>query len=84
MAHYRKGRINTMKYKADIGFIMALLGMGGISEAYGNAYQTTISALLILVGGILLYRGLSDEKKNNDKHCRDTGNVLNRLYFLCK
>lgn len=48
--------------KERIGFTMALLGVAGISEAYGSASQTTISALLIVIGGILLYRGQKHEK----------------------
>lgn len=64
--------------KANIGFILALLGMAGMSEAYGNASQTTISALLILLGGILLYRGLTDEKQN----IGGTDDSINRPYYL--
>ena len=67
-----------MKHKANIGFIMALLGWGGLSEAYGNGYQTTISALLIIIGGILLYRGLADEKQN----IGGTDDSINRPYYL--
>lgn len=64
--------------KERIGFTMALLGVAGISEAYGSASQTTISALLIIVGGILLYRGLSNEKKN----IGGTDDSINRPYYL--
>lgn len=70
--------------KSNIGFVMVLIGLGGLSEAYGSASQTTISALLILLGGILLYRGLTDEKQNNNEHRADNSNVLDRLYFLCR
>lgn len=48
--------------KERIGFTMALIGMAGLAEAYGSASQTTISALLIVIGGILLYRGQKHEK----------------------
>ncbi len=64
--------------KANIGFILALLGVAGMSEAYGSASQTTISALLILLGGILLYRGLADEKQN----IGGTDDSINRPYYL--
>ena len=64
--------------KANIGFILALLGVAGMSEAYGSASQTTISALLILLGGILLYRGLTDEKQN----IGGTDDSINRPYYL--
>ena len=73
-----------MRLQANIGFTMALIGVAGISEAYGSASQTTISALLIIIGGILLYRGLTNENSNTNEHRADNGNVLDRLYFLCK
>ena len=64
--------------KSNIGFIMALLGLGGLSEAYGSASQTTISALLIMIGGILLYKGTRNEKQN----IGSTDSSINRPYFL--
>lgn len=67
-----------MRLQTNIGFTMALLGVAGISEAYGSASQTTISAVLIIVGGILLYRGLSNEKKN----IGGTDDSINRPYYL--
>lgn len=67
--------------KSGIGFTMALLGLGGLSEAYGNVFQITISATLIVVGGILIYEGIGNEKKNNERSHSDS-NVLDRLYFL--
>lgn len=67
-----------MRLQTNIGFIMALLGLAGISEAYGSASQTTISAVLIIVGGILLYRGLTDEKQN----IGGTDDSINRPYYL--
>jgi len=64
--------------KERIGFIMALLGCAGMSEAFGSVLQTTISAMLLLIGGILLYRGLSNEKKN----IGGTDDSINRPYYL--
>lgn len=64
--------------KERIGFIMALLGCAGISEAFGSVSQTTISALLLVIGGILLYRGLSNEKQN----IGGTDDSINRPYYL--
>ena len=64
--------------KERIGFIMALLGCAGISEAFGSVSQTTISALLLIIGGILLYRGLSNEKQN----IGGTNDSINRPYYL--
>lgn len=67
--------------REKIGFTMALIGLGGLSEAYGSAYQTTFSAMLIIVGGILIYEGIRNEKKNIERSHSDS-NVLDRLYFL--
>lgn len=67
--------------REKIGFTMALIGLGGLSEAYGSAYQITISLLLVIVGGTLIHRGLTDEKQNIE-HCHSDSNVLDRLYFL--
>ena len=64
--------------KERIGFTMALLGCAGISEAFGSVSQNTISALLLLIGGILLYRGLSNEKQN----IGGTDDSINRPYYL--
>jgi len=64
--------------KERIGFIMTLLGCAGMSEAFGSVSQTTISALLLLIGGILLYRGLSNEKQN----IGGTNDSINRPYYL--
>jgi hypothetical protein len=64
--------------KERIGFIMALLGCAGMSEAFGSVSQTTISALLLIIGGILLYRGLSNEKQN----IGGTDDSINRPYYL--
>ena len=67
--------------REKIGFTMALIGLGGLSEAYGSAYQITFSAMLIIVGGILIYEGIRNEKKNIERSHSDS-NVLDRLYFL--
>lgn len=64
--------------KSGIGFTMALLGLGGLSEAYGSAYQITISLLLVIVGGTLIHRGLTDEKQNNI----GTDDSINRPFYL--
>jgi hypothetical protein len=69
--------------KSLIAFTMCLIGTAGLAEAYGSISQTTISAMLIIIGGILLYRGARDEKENNE-HSVNNRNVLDRLYFLCK
>lgn len=64
--------------KERIGFTMALLGVAGISEAYGSASKITISLLLVIVGGVLIHRGLSNEKSN----IGGTDDSINRPYYL--
>jgi hypothetical protein len=66
---------------AGIGFTMCLIGAGALAESFGDILSTTISALLLIIGGILLYRGNRDEKENNE-HSVSNRNVLDRLYFL--
>jgi hypothetical protein len=64
--------------KANIGFTMALIGMAGLAEAYGSASKITISLLLVIVGGVLIHRGLTDEKQN----IGGTYDSINRPYYL--
>lgn len=62
------------------GFILALIGVGGLSESYGNTRATIISIAMVLIGSGLIYIGIKGNEKNNNK-CSDS-NVLDRLYFL--
>jgi len=67
--------------KSKIGFAFSLIGLGGISEAYGDAKAIIISLTLIGLGALLMYHGMKYEKNNSD--CRSYGsNVLDRLRFL--
>lgn len=67
-----------MRLQTNIGFTMALIGVAGISEAYGSASKITISLLLVIVGGVLIHRGLSNEKSN----IGGTDDSINRPYYL--
>ena len=61
------------------GLIIALLGFGGISEAYGNGRQIFISLILIICGALLVCFGdLGNESQTNKRNRNDS----NRPYFL--
>lgn len=64
------------------GYILFILGCGGLAESYGNVRATIISLTLAIVGGLILFHEVKHEKVHIDKHGRNTGNVLDRLYFL--
>ena len=64
------------------GFVMVLLGLGGMAEAFPNSRQIAISAVLIIVGTVIFYKGNCNEK-NTDKRTSDS-NVFDRLHFLGK
>lgn len=64
---------------AKVGFVLALIGFGGIAEAYGNTRSVVISLTLISVGAFLMAKGSIHETV----HFRnDNSNVLDRLHFL--
>ena len=65
------------------GFVMVLLGLGGMAEAYPNPKQIAISAVLIIVGAAIFYKGSCKREKNTDKRTSDS-NVFDRLHFLGK
>ena len=63
---------------SKVGFCMALIGVGGLAEAYGNTKQLWISLLLIGAGAVLMrMRNEKDIDRRTDR-----GNILDRLYFL--
>ena len=64
--------------KERIGFTMALIGVAGLAEAYGSASKITISLLLVIVGGVLIHRGLRNEEQN----IGGTDDSINRPYYL--
>ena len=64
------------------GFVMVLLGLGGLAEAYPNVKQIVLSAILIIVGAGLFYKGNCKNEKDNGSNRTDSGNVLDRLFFL--
>lgn len=63
-----------------VGFVAALLGLGGLAESYDDPKAMVISIAMVLIGSGLIYIGIKGNEKNNNK-CSDS-NVLDRLYFL--
>ena len=63
------------------GFALSLIGLGGLAEAYPNINKIIISLAIVGVGAMLMYLGVTNEKKNNERRASDR-NVLDRLYFL--
>ena len=63
---------------SKVGFCMALIGVGGLAEAYGNTKQLWISLLLIGAGAVLMRM---ENEKDIDRRT-DRGNILDRLFFL--
>ena len=72
-----------MKYFEKIGFVLTLLGFGGMAEAYGFNKSFAISLTLIIVGGLMIFVGdMSNDIKTYKRNNRCDSNVLDRLYFL--
>lgn len=67
--------------KHTTGFILFIIGCGGISEAYGKPTQILISIILAILGGLILFHEVKHEKVNSDKRT-DGINVLDRLRYL--
>ena len=71
-----------MKHLDKIGFVLCLLGFGGMAEAYGFNKSFAISLTLIIVGALMVGIGdVSNDIKTYKRNSADS-NVLNRLYFL--
>ena len=68
---------------SSIGFVMCLIGAGGMAEAYGFNKSLAISLTLIIIGGLLIFVGDMKHDTENFKRS-DNSNVLDRLYFLRK
>lgn len=64
------------------GMILFIIGCGGLAESYGNVRATIISLTLAIVGGLIVFHEVRDEKVHIDRHDHTNGNVLDRLYFL--
>ena len=67
--------------KKSIGFISFICGCGGIAEAYGNSRAIIISLILMIIGCLILFTEVKDEKVNNHRNI-DNVNVLSRLQYL--
>ena len=63
------------------GMILFIIGCGGLAESYGNTKATIISLTLAIVGGLILFREVSNEKVHIDNRT-GSNNILDRLHFL--
>ena len=67
--------------KHTTGFILFIIGCGGLSEAYGKPTQILISIILATLGGLILFHEVKDEKVHIDKRT-GSDNILDRLRYL--
>ena len=64
------------------GFVLTLLGLGGMAESYGLNKSFAISLTMIIVGALMILVGdMSNDIKTYKRNSADS-NVLDRLYFL--
>lgn len=71
-----------MKHLDKIGFAICLIGIGGMAESYGLNRSFSISLIMIIVGGLLIFVGDMANDKENHRRANSSSNVLDRLYFL--
>ena len=68
---------------SKIGFVLALIGVGGMAEAYGFNKSLAISLTMVIIGGLMIFWGdTSNDIKAYTRNDRSNSNVLDRLYFL--
>ena len=67
--------------KHTTGFILFIMGCGGLSEAYGKPIQILISIILAILGGLILFHEVTHEKVHIDRRI-DSDNILDRLFYL--
>lgn len=66
-----------------VGFVLCLLGAGGMAESYGLNKSLAVSLTMIILGGLLIAIGdISNDVKNYKRNNRRSDNILDRLYFL--
>ena len=74
-----------MKQLDKIGFVLCLIGTGGMAESYGLNKSLSISLAMIMLGGLMIFVGdMANDKENYRRANSDNGNILDRLYFLRK
>ena len=76
-----------MKHLEKVGFVSALIGAGGLAEAYPNPKQFAIAISLIIIGGILifigdLYNDVKNYKRNNRRNSNTKYHDGSRPHFL--
>lgn len=73
-----------MRHLDKIGFALCLIGAGGMAESYGLNKSLTISLLMIIAGGLMIFVGEMVNDKENYRRANSDSNVLDRLYFLSR
>ena len=68
-----------MKHLDKIGFVLALIGVAGMGEAYGFNRQFSISLILIICGAVLVLIG---DVRNDAKNYKRSNDIDSRPYFL--
>lgn len=68
-----------MKHLDKVGFVLCLIGFGGLAEAYGFNKSFAISLVMIITGGILIAIGDTKDAIEDYKHSDD---IDSRPYFL--
>lgn len=63
------------------GYILFLIGCGGLAESYDKPIQTIISLILAIVGCLILFHEVKNEKVHNHRNV-DNVNILSRLRYL--
>ena len=67
------------------GFVISLIGLGGMAEAYGLNKSFALSLTMVVVGGLMVWIGdMSNDIKNYKRSNNADSNILDRLYFLRK
>lgn len=73
-----------MRHIDKIGFVLCLIGAGGMAESYGLNKSLAISLLMIIAGGLMIFVGEMVNDKENYSRANSDSNVLDRLYFLSR
>ena len=72
-----------MRHLSSAGFVLCLIGLGGLAESYGVNKSMAVSLTLIIIGGLAIGIGDMYEDVKSAKRTDNTrSNCLDRLYFL--
>lgn len=72
-----------MKYLDKVGFVLCLIGAGGMAESYGLNRSLSISLIMIITGGLMIWIGdMTNDAKNYRRNHRSDSNIMDRPHFL--